>query len=260
MLKALLIDDEVNNLENLKFILENDIEGVIVSGKVTSAEDAREWLKLNSPDVVFLDINMPNENGFQFLSTLRNINFKVIFVTAYHEYAIQAIRISALDYIVKPINIEELKTAIDKLKKIIDNPLGNQQQEQLIEHLLGSISKKIVPQKIALPQMGGITFIEVSDIVSLQADSNYTIIHMTNMQKMVITKTLKEFESLLDSTYFFRIHKSYIVNLSHIKEYSSSDGGLVKMVDGNQWSISRRQIDQFLEKMKSASLTFVNKS
>lgn len=144
----------MNNLENLKFILENDIEGVIVSGKVTSAEDAREWLKLNSPDVVFLDINMPNENGFQFLSTLRNINFKVIFVTAYHEYAIQAIRISALDYIVKPINIEELKTAIDKLKKIIDNPLGNQQQEQLIEHLLGSISKKIVPQKIALPSNG----------------------------------------------------------------------------------------------------------
>ena len=260
MIKALLIDDEVNNLENLKFILENDFEGIVVSGKVTSAGEARVWLELNSVDVVFLDINMPNENGFQFLSTLRSINFKVIFVTAYHEYAIQAIRISALDYIVKPINIEELKTAIDKLKKIIDDPLGNQQQEQLIEHLLGSISKKIVPQKIALPQMGGIAFIEVSDIVSLQADSNYTIIHMTNMQKMVITKTLKEFESLLDSTYFFRIHKSYIVNLSHIKEYSSSDGGLVKMVDGNQWSISRRQIDQFLEKMKSASLTFVNKS
>jgi len=259
MLKALLIDDEINNLDNLKFILENDVKGVIVSGKVTSAEEARGWLELNSVDVVFLDINMPNENGFQFLSTLRNRDFKVIFVTAYHEYAIQAIRISALDYIVKPINIEELRTAIDNLKKIIHDPVVKQQQNQLIEHLLASISKKTSPQKIALPQMGGIVFIEVADIVSLQADSNYTIIHLVNMQKMVITKTLKDFESLLDSVQFFRIHKSYIVNLAHIREYSSSDGGVVKMVDGNQWSISRRQIDQFLEKMKSASLTFGNK-
>lgn len=259
MLKALLIDDEINNLENLQFILENDIEGVLVSGKVTSAEEARAWLELNAVDVVFLDINMPNENGFQFLSTLRNRDFKVIFVTAYHEYAIQAIKISALDYIVKPINIDELRTAIEKLKKIIRDPVLKQQQNQLIEHLLGSISKKTSPQKIALPQMGGIVFIEVADIVSLQADSNYTIIHLVNMQKMVITKTLKDFESLLDSVQFFRIHKSYIVNLAHIREYSSSDGGVVKMVDGNQWSISRRQIDQFLEKMKSASLTFGNK-
>jgi two-component system, LytTR family, response regulator len=259
MLKALLIDDEVNNLENLKFILEQDFEGIVVTGKVTTANEAREWLQLNTVDVVFLDINMPSENGFQFLSSLSKRNFKVIFVTAYHEYAIQAIRASALDYIVKPINIDDLRVAIDKLKKTVDNPLINQQQQQLIEHLLSSVNRKTVPQKIALPQMGGISFIEVNEIVSLQADSNYTIIHMTNMQKMVITKTLKEFELLLDESQFFRIHKSYIVNLTHIKEYSSSDGGLVKMVDGNQWSISRRQIDQFLEKMKLASLMFGNK-
>lgn len=259
MIKALLVDDEVNNLENLTFILEHDVEGIEVSATVTSAAEARAWLEFNTADVIFLDINMPGENGFQFLRSLSNRNFKIIFITAYQEYAIEAIRASALDYIVKPINIEELRASIDKLKKSMDNPLVNQQQQQLIEHLLSSVNKKSTPKKIALPQMGSISFIEVNDIVSLQADSNYTIIHMTNMQKLVITKTLKEFELLLDDAQFFRIHKSYIVNLTHIKEYSSSDGGLVKMVDGNQWSISRRQIDQFLEKMKLASLMFGNK-
>ena len=112
------------------------------------------------------------------------------------------------------------------------------------------------PQKIALPQLGSISFIEVDDMVSLQADSNYTIIHMKDMQKLVISKTLKDFEELLDENQFARIHKSYIVNLRYIKEYSTIDGGIVKMSDGNQWSISRRQLELFLEKMKIASLMF----
>ena len=256
MVKALLVDDERNNLESLQFLLHNDCEGIEVVGKVSNAREARDWLADHTPDVIFLDINMPGENGFQFLSSLVTQNFKVVFVTAYNEYAIQAIKASALDYILKPVNIEELQTAVEKVKRSLNSPVAAEQNQQLLEHLLQTVNKKVPPKKIALPQLGGISFIEVDDMVSLQADSNYTIIHMNTMQKLVISKTLKDFEELLDQAQFARIHKSYIVNLKYIKEYSTTDGGVVKMTDGNQWSISRRQLELFLEKMKAASLMF----
>ena len=256
MIKALLVDDEVNNLENLQFLLQHDCEGIEVVGKAKNAGQARDWLANHTADVIFLDINMPGENGFQLLSSLVTQNFKVVFVTAYDEYAIQAIKASALDYILKPVNIDELKTAVEKVRHSLSNPVAVEQNQRLMEHFLQTVNKKKPPEKIALPQLGGISFIEVDDIVSLQADGNYTIIHLNSMQKLVITKTLKDFEELLDQTQFARIHKSYIVNLKYIKEYSTTDGGVVKMTDGNQWSISRRQLESFLEKMKTASLMF----
>jgi two-component system LytT family response regulator len=256
MINALLVDDELNNLESLAFLLENDCEGIRVAGKVSSAGDARNWLAENAVDVIFLDINMPGESGFDLLNSLPDKPFEIIFVTAYNEFALQAIKASALDYILKPVNIDELKLAVARLKTAVNTPSGHEQNAALIEHLLRSVDKKQSPSKIALPHLGGISFIEVNDIVSLQADSNYTIIHKKDMQKTVISKTLKDFEDLLDPSKFARIHKSYIVNLEYIKEYSSTDGGIVKMVDGNQWSISRRQLDQFLNKMKYSSIMF----
>jgi len=256
MLQALLIDDELNNLNNLAFMLQHDCSGVEVAGKVTNAAMARDWLQQHKADVLFLDINMPGENGFDFLKTIAAENYKIIFVTAYNEFALQAIKASALDYIVKPINIEELQAAVEKLKAVVNLPASLNQNKQLLEQLLASVQTNQYPKKIALPQLGGMSFIEVDDIVSLQADSNYTIIHMNNMQKLVISKTLKDFEELLDADRFVRIHKSYMVHLKYIKEYSTIDGGVVKMNDGNQWSISRRQLDLFLEKMKASSLMF----
>lgn len=256
MIKALLVDDEDNNLESLEFLLHHDCEGVKVVGKAKSAEKARDWLAQQSADVVFLDIKMPGEDGLQFLRSLSTRNFKVIFVTAYNEYALQAIKASAFDYILKPVSIVELQLTVEKIKASLSNPLAADQNHLLLENLLQTVNKKSSPPKIALPHLGGINFIEVEDIISLQADSNYTIIHLKNMQKMVITKTLKDFEDLLDQTQFARIHKSYIVNLKYIKEYSTNDGGIVKMTDGNEWSISRRQLDSFIEKMKTSSLMF----
>jgi len=256
MLKALLVDDELNNLANLEFLLHHDCNGIEVAGKALSAAIAREWLESHYADVIFLDINMPGENGFQFLDSIKSQNFKIIFVTAYNEFALQAIRASAVDYILKPVNIEELQKAVEKVKSLLGNPAAIEQNQALLEYLLETVKKKSPPKKIALPQLGSIRFIEVDDIISLQADSNYTIIHMKDMQKLVISKTLKDFEELLDESQFARIHKSYIVNLRYINEYSTMDGGLVKMSDGNQWSISRRQLEVFLEKMKKASLMF----
>lgn len=256
MLKALLVDDEANNLANLEFMLHTDCVGIEVVGVAQSAVQAREWLQHNVTDVVFLDINMPGEDGFQFLNSIPLQNFKVVFVTAYNEYALQAIKASAVDYILKPVNIEELQNAVEKVKRAMGSAMAGEQNKQLLQHLLETVGGKSAPKKIALPQLGSISFIEVDDIVSLQADSNYTIIHLKDMQKLVISKTLKDFEDLLDDNQFARIHKSYIVNLRYIKEYSTIDGGVVKMSDGNRWSISRRQLDMFLEKMKKASLMF----
>lgn len=259
MLKALLIDDEENNLQSLRFLLEKDCIEVEVAGMMRSAGEARKWLTTNRVDVIFLDINMPGENGFQFLESFATHEYQIIFVTAYDQYAIQAIKASALDYILKPVNIDELQAAVEKVRHSLNSPVAPEQANQLLAHFLQTVNKKAAPQKIALPHLGGISFVEVNDIVSLQADSNYTIIHMVNMQKLVISKTLKDFEELLDPSQFARIHKSYIVNLRYLKEYCTTDGGIVKMTDGNQWSISRRQLESFLEKMKTASLMFGHK-
>lgn len=258
MLKALLVDDEVKNLTSLEFLLHNDCEGIRVAYKASSAEAARNWLKLNMVDVIFLDITMPGEDGFQFLSKLPIPigNTKVVFVTAHNEFALQAIKASAVDYILKPVHIEELQKAVKKIQLSLANPVATEQNQLLVKHLLDSVSNQNSIKKIAVPQLGSIRFIALDEIVSLQADSNYTIIHLVDMQKMVISKTLKDFEELLDGNLFVRIHKSYIINLSYVKEYSSIDGGVVKMTDGNQWSISRRQLDVFMEKIQNQTVMF----
>lgn len=258
-LKALLVDDEKNNLENLKFLLENDCSGIEVAGMAQNGQLAREWLQHNKADVVFLDISMPVETGFEMLERIPHHNFRVIFVTAHNEFAMQAIKASAVDYLLKPVNITELQKAVSKLQTGINNQQFMQQNKELIDNLVRNFSPGTNSVKIALPQLGGINFLDVNEIVSLQADSNYTIIHKHDMQKMVVTKTLKDFEDILDSNQFVRIHKSHIVNIKCITEYSTADGGIVRMTDGNVWSVSRRQLDIFLNKLKTQNVLFFNK-
>ena len=258
MLRALLVDDERNNLENLKFLLENDCTGIEVAGMVQNGKLAREWLEQNKTDIVFLDISMPIETGFEMLEKMPVQNFSVVFVTAHDEFAMQAIKASAVDYLLKPVNIMELQQAVVKLHSQFKNREFLQQNKELINNLIKSFNPGQAPVKIALPQLGSINFLDVNEIVSLQADSNYTIIHKQDMQKLVVTKTLKDFEDLLDGNQFVRIHKSHVVNIKCITEYSTADGGIVKMNDGNVWSISRRQLDIFLAKMKEHKVLFFN--
>jgi two-component system, LytTR family, response regulator len=257
-LKALLVDDEKNNLENLKFLLENDCSGIEVVAMAENGATAREWLQHHKADVVFLDISMPGETGFEMLQKLPEQNFKVVFVTAHNEFAMQAIKASAVDYLLKPVNISELQQAVNKLHAGLDNDQFLKQNQELIQHLVKNFTPGHSPVKIALPQLGGINFLDVNEIISLQADSNYTIIHKQNMQKLVVTKTLKDFEDILDGNQFVRIHKSHMVNLHYITEYSTADGGIVKMTDGNVWSISRRQLDLFIQRMKAYKVLFFN--
>jgi two-component system, LytTR family, response regulator len=256
MLKALIVDDEKNNRENLAFLLQHDCAGIAIAGMAENGMQARQWLAQNEADVVFLDISMPLETGFEMLQQIPQQNFRVIFVTAHDEFALQAIKASAVDYLLKPVNIAELQQAVTKLHDSFSNKQYSNQNKTLIDNLVKNFVPGKAPVKIALPQLGGISILDVNEIVSLQADSNYTIIHKKDMQKLVVTKTLKDFEDILDPAVFMRIHKSHMVNLQYITEYSTADGGVVKMEDGNVWPVSRRQQEAFLEKMKNHNVLF----
>lgn len=256
MLKALIVDDERNNRENLAFLLQHDCAGIEIGGMAENGLQARKWLAENDADVVFLDISMPMETGFEMLQKIPVQNFRVIFVTAHDEFALQAIKASAVDYLLKPVNIAELQEAVVKLQSTYYNKQFAGQDKALVDNLVKNFVPGKAPVKIALPQLGGINILDVNEIVSLQADSNYTIIHKRDMQKMVVTKTLKDFEEILDTDGFMRIHKSHIVSLKYIIEYSTADGGVVKMEDGNIWPVSRRQLEAFMEKMKTNHVLF----
>ncbi len=253
MIKAFIVDDEQNNVANLKFMLEHDCTNIEVVGTASNGTAAREWLHSNNTDVVFLDISMPHETGIQMLALMPERNFKVIFVTAHNEYAIQAIKASAIDYILKPINITELQQAVEKLK---NQHLDNSSNNLLVNHLLQTLQQKHTPTKIAIPQLGSTTFLDINEIVSIQADSNYSIIYKPDMQKIVVTKILKDFEDILSDQQFIRVHKSHIINLQYVIEYSAADGGIVKMQDGNVWPVSRRQWDMLLKKIKDSAILF----
>jgi two-component system, LytTR family, response regulator len=151
MIRALLVDDEENNLDNLEFMLSNDCKGIVVAAKCRNAQEARNWLDGNTADVVFLDIQMPGETGFQFLQNLGSAIFKIVFVTAYNEYAIQAIKANALDYIVKPVRIEELQQAVRKIEDSLNKPDAAEQNRQLLAHFLESVGQKAAPKKYATP-------------------------------------------------------------------------------------------------------------
>jgi two-component system, LytTR family, response regulator len=256
MIKALLVDDEQNNIDNLQFMLENDCAGVAVVGTAHNGTQARDWLLQNKVDVVFLDISMPGETGLQMLSLLPERDFSIVFVTAHNEYAIQAIKASAIDYLLKPVNISDLQNTVGKLHTALNNQNYIAQNKLLVNQLLKNLNQHTLPSKIALPQLGSTTFLDIEEIVSIQADSNYSIIYKQDMQKVIVTKILKDFEDILDDQKFIRVHKSHIVNLSYIKEYSTLDGGVVKMKDGNIWPVSRRQTETLLQKMKENAVLF----
>jgi two-component system, LytTR family, response regulator len=199
---------------------------------------------------------MPIEDGFTMLKNLGEYTFKVIFVTAHSEYAIAALRASAVDYLLKPVNIEELQTTVEKLKNFKNNTDAASLHKELVNTLLKSVSLADTPVRIAIPQLGRTSFLDVADIVALEADSNYTIVHKLDHLKVVVTKTLKEFEEILSIKQFVRIHKSYIVNIAYVKSYSTIDGGVVVMKDGTEFSVSRRQQDLFIAKLKEQNISF----
>ncbi len=242
MLKTVLIDDDESNLSALSEKLAKHCQQIEIIARCDNAQDGIKCIDGLRPDVVFLDIEMPIMNGFAMLSQLHYKNFALIFVTAYDHYAIQAIRYSALDYLVKPVEIEDLKAAVLKAEANRNNQSSHLQLELLLEQL-----HKKQPRRITIPSSDGLRFINLEDIIYLEASNNYTNIFLTTNQKLLVSRTLKDFEEILSSETFVRIHHSYIINKHYVEKYVRGDGGQVMMRNGNLLDVSKRKKSEFLQ-------------
>ena len=244
MLKALIVDDEPKARENLQILLHDFVEGVEVAALCENISESIEAVKLHSPDVVFLDIQLQRETGFDLLTRLKDINFEVIFTTAYTEYAIKAFKFSAIDYLLKPIDIDELKKSVAKVEKRLNHNMTGR-LTQLVQNLKQGSNENY---KIALPTLDGLVFVKISDILYCEASSNYTQIFTTD-EKYLVSKTLKEYDDLLSDHNFFRIHNSYLININSIKKYVKGEGGYVVLNNDTSLDVSKRKKEAFLNKI-----------
>ncbi|HEY3372536.1 MAG TPA: LytTR family DNA-binding domain-containing protein [Prolixibacteraceae bacterium] len=236
-LTAIIVDDELYGRENLKVILENYCQEVEILGCAESVLTAKQLVETHHPEVVFLDINMPVLDGFDFLEAYDERDFMVVFVSAHREFGINAVKVAAADYLLKPISIKELK--------------------QTVKNLLVLKSKKVKAEpvqasdKIVLPASHGFDVLIFDDLIRLEAEGCYTKVIIKDGKNKIISRTLKDFEETLPKELFFRIHKSHLINLKYIKEYSNISGNFVTMTDGSKVEISRRKAPEFIQKIRA---------
>ncbi len=250
-IRSIIIDDEEGARESLGNIIKNYFPEVEVLAKGDSVKDGLELILSHQPDLVFLDIEMPGGNAFNLLTSPRfgnKISFEVIFITAFDHYAIQAIKFSALDYLLKPIDVDDLRLAIQRYQS-----KRNEKQEfsQKIEVLLHNLkfNKSDETRKIAVADMQGLTFINLIEIIRCESDGNYTLINIEGGKKILSSKPLSEYDEMFSGENFFRIHRSHLINLKHIKKYFRGEGGYVLMSDNSQIEVSRRKKNEFMEKV-----------
>lgn len=249
-INAILIDDEERARNTLSSLLSNYCPEINVLATCSNVPDGVLAINKHKPDVIFLDIEMPDYNGFELLGFFREIDFDIIFVTAYSEYAVKAFEISAVDYILKPIDIDQLKNSVEKLKQ---KKLHSQMQEQ-IELLKDSYRGDDI-RKIALSMSNGLTFVEVSDIVLLEADGAYTTFYLKDGQKILVSKKLKFYEDILSNrSYFFRTHRSYFINVNFIKTYSRGENAILLENDFSV-TISRDRKQEFETLLKDLRIS-----
>lgn len=247
-LKAVLIDDEKSSLQSLTFELNAYCPDVEVVAAFKDPKEGLFHIKSMPPDILFLDIEMPGMNGFDLLQELPAIDFVVIFVTAYDQFAIRAFEFNALDYLLKPVRKEKL---IQAVKKVAD-----QQQQRLDKSGLEALMQNIRLQmrggieQIALPTSDGFSMVHINDIAYLQADSNYTWVFLVSQKKYLIAKTLKDMEEMLRFPQYFRAHKSYLVNLNHVEKYVRGQGGYLVMKDSIQIPVARVQKTELMKMLK----------
>ncbi len=246
MIRAVIIDDEQHSIETLKWKLENYCGNVQVVAAFDSPSEGIRYLKSNATDILFLDIEMPLLNGFDVLEELgRDVPFDIIFTTAYDNFGIQAVKFSALDYLLKPVQNKDLKEAIDKHVK----KTGVRPQAVQIEALLNNVQaqRKGRPGKIALASKESIEFVEPADIIVCISSSNYTTIYLSDGRKKVISKTLKDFEELLEPFRFYRTHNSHLINLERVREFIRGDGGYLVMENKMKVPVSKNRKEKLLE-------------
>ncbi len=237
MIQAVLVDDEPQSCKSLAIKLKSVADDIEIIGTYHDPEKAISGFRKLKPGVVFLDIEMPGMNGFQLLENIEEFNFDVIFVTAYNEYMLNALRISALDYLLKPVDTEELKNALDRLRKKISLSENFIHTKEQLELLGDTLKEPHAPKRLALATLQGIIFLKVNEIIRVEALSNYSTFYLINKQKIVVSKTLKEFEPALLVQNFFRVNRSCIVNTDYIVKYKHEDGGMLELQDGSEVSV-----------------------
>lgn len=244
MYKTLIIDDEKGCRDTLMELLKNHPQ-INIIGQASSIKEAEKLILELQPQLLFLDIEMPGGNGFELLEKFNPINFDIIFTTAFDQYAIKAIKYSALDYLLKPIDINELRESVGRFtsKKHDQNLLNNQ-----FKTLLSNISEESSQQKIAVPDGEGINFIKIKNIIRFQSEGSYTYMFTADKPKPVlISKPMGEYQEMLTNEQFIRVHRSHLINLQHVTKYVKSDGGYAVMSDGAKVEVARRKKTEFTE-------------
>lgn len=247
MIKALIIDD----VEKARVALRSDIKSycpeVDVIGEADGVETGMKLIKAVSPDVVFLDIKMSDGSGFDLIDKLKKenfINFQVIFTTAYNEFAIKAFKFSAIDYLLKPVDPDDLVQAVMKIRKSEPKDQLSENLNLLLENIKGM---QTVSKRIALNSIDKVQLVNVADIIQCESQKNYTIFYLQGHKQILVTKTLKEFEEMLEGDGFLRVHHSHLINLKHLREYIKADGGYAIMSDNSQVPVSVRKREQLLK-------------
>jgi two-component system LytT family response regulator len=242
-LRALIVDDEADARENLRLMLEDHCPEVEVVGQAGSAAEARERIQELQPNALFLDIKMPGEDGFQLLASIAELDLPVVFTTAYDEYALKAFKQNALDYLEKPIDVDDLKRAVGKLQKMTGE-LGTTAPSAFAALMKDPASP--LSSRLAIPGREGLTLLKHDDILYLEANDSYTTIHLKDGKRSVSSKHIRVFENNLDPKAFFRVHKSYIINLAHLASFNRTEGNMAVLDNGAMVPVSRRRLADFL--------------
>ncbi|WPP49471.1 LytR/AlgR family response regulator transcription factor [Catalinimonas niigatensis] len=243
MIRALIIDDETDAREVLRMAIEKYCPEVSLMGVYESPEQGLKAIQEQQPDLVFLDVQMPQMSGFDLLQQASPLSFEVIFVTAHDQYAIKAIRFSALDYLLKPVDVDDLMHAVSKVQERLQQKNSAPQYQSVLNNIQYR-ARKI--DRLAVPTLEGIEFFETDDIIYCQADGNYTRLFLTHHPGRLISKNLKDFEHLLAASGFCRVHHSSLINMKHIQKYVKGEGGYVILTDNHHVDISRRKKEEFL--------------
>lgn len=245
-LKTVIVDDEVNAVDFIHSIIGEYCPELEVVGEAYNVTDGVEKILQSAPDLVFLDVEMPNGTGFDLLSHFPEKEFDVVFITAYNHYAIRAIKFSAVDYILKPVNISEFIEAVSRVlqKRANNTGKGNDNFKILMENL-----KTATPSRLAIPTADGMEYLNPKEILRIEADRSYSWFFLAGNRKILVSKNLKEFQDLLGDRYFFRSHNSHLINLKYVRRFIRREGGYIEMQDGAHIPISRNRKDLFLAHM-----------
>ncbi|MEM9984829.1 MAG: LytTR family DNA-binding domain-containing protein [Bacteroidota bacterium] len=255
MLKAVIVEDEKNSQELLKDLITEYCEGVEVVDIAGNVAEGLEALSVNKPHLLFLDIELPDGDGFQVLEQASDKSFDVIFTTAYDQYAMKAFKFSATDYLLKPVDIDELQAAVERVKEKHDKGEAKpEQQAAKLDALIQNLRSMAQPLKrIVLPTSNGFTVVNPDDIIRCESDRNYTFIFLTDGRKILVSRTIKEYDEMLRDNNFFRIHQSHLINLNFLKNYTRGRGGYVELSDGTVLDVSARRKSEFLKRMAAGT-------